>query len=174
MSNPLTILNGNIITNINQELFDGNTDLNITVRPKPGPYYILNQYSRDWDFDLELAKKYFINIIEEKLKEFFAYIIDVGNLKSEIYEQKYQEALKVTIGNYNDFEIPLLSKEAFFRNISVLELSESVINNYNTLKSKKQNIELLRMEFKLSINNCKTDTEMKYLVSTLNMRLQNI
>jgi hypothetical protein len=87
--NSVSNNNGNVIhTNIPSIHLN-----NIYKRQRPAPYYILNNYSNDWDFDIDKAKEYFKKFIDNFILEYTNKILDKTNFLNEIYYQKYKEFL---------------------------------------------------------------------------------
>lgn len=165
---------GNIIaTNLPTDYLTG---LNMVEmkRPKPAVYYTFNKFNGDWDFDLNLCTIFYQDFMNKIINNFIELYVNISEFKTSIYAKKIQEAALVLQGNENPNELPILFNEASLKDISLIDLANSVLFNAENLSNLKNKLELLRIEYKMNINRSIDDKEMDLHITDLQTKLKSL
>jgi len=166
--------NGNIVTsNMPLDYLTG-MDMVEMKRPKPAVYYTFNRFNGDWDFDLNLSKNYYLEFLNKVLDTFIYLYIDQSPFKTSIYAKKIQEASMILQGTDNPNELPILFNEASLKQISLVDLANKVLLNASNLDNLKNNVELLKVEYKLVIDRSVDDKEMMIAINDLQTKLNRL
>jgi hypothetical protein len=166
--------NGNIIaTNIPSDYLNS---LNMVEmkRPKPAVYYTFNKFNGDWDFDLNLCVIFYQDFMNKIINNFIELYVNTSAFKTSIYAKKIDEATLVLQGNENPNDLPLLFNEASLKQISLVDLANSVLANANNLSNLKNKVELLRIEYKTNISKSIDDKEMNIHINDLQTKLKRL
>jgi len=166
--------NGGIIaTNLPADYLTG---LNMVEmkRPKPAVYYTFNKFNGDWDFDLNLCTIFYQDFMNKIINNFIELYVNTSAFKTSIYAKKIDEATLVLQGNENPNELPLLFNEASLKQISLVDLANSVLANANNLSNLKNKVELLRIEYKTNISKSIDDKEMNIHINDLQTKLKRL